>query len=116
MTTFTVVCESFEFRQHDDYRTGVDLSAKEYIGVVKLFAQERMNTRGQKLVFQTPAQAKGFVPDKAKEGLAANAKLKAMELWVPEQRHAMDAMRHLITYMVTKRGRLDLIESWKTLA
>lgn len=98
---FTVVCESFEFRQNRQ-RDNINLMSREYIGVTKLFGQERSTP----VVFQTAARAKGFVTDQ---------KLKAMGLWWPGNKHAMDAMRHLITYMVQKERRYDLIESWKNL-
>lgn len=112
---FTVVCESFEFRQHDDFRSGVVLDSKEYIGVLKRFRQERMDHLGQKMVFQTAGLAKGFIPDKAKNGLEANAKLKAIGLYNPGMKHTNDATRHLVYYMVNKLKRYDLIEAWKDL-
>jgi hypothetical protein len=100
---FILVCETFDFRQHDNNRTKVNLISREYIGVAKLFAAERMSTP---VVLQTPAQAKTFVTDE---------KLKAMDLWVPGKVHARDALRHLITYMVRVQRRYDLVESWKDL-
>lgn len=100
---FVVVCESFEFRQNRQ-RDNINLMSREYIGVTKLFAQERM---GRPVVFQTAAMAKGFVTDE---------KLKAMGLWWRGKRHGMDAMRHLIYYMVNRERRHDLIQSWKGLA
>lgn len=99
---FTIVCESFEFRQGKQ-RHNINLMSKEYIGVAKLFAAERMDTP---VVFQTAALGKGFVSD---------AKLKAMGLYHPGHKHAMDAIRHLVYYMVIKEHRRDLIESWKDL-
>lgn len=109
---FKIVCESFEFRQHDNFRDNVNLMSREYIGVAKLFAKQRMSFP---VVFQTAGAAKGFIPDKAKHGLEANAKLKVMELYVPGKKHAMDAMRHLVTYMVQKQTRHDLIQCWQKL-
>jgi hypothetical protein len=100
---FTLISETFDFRQHDNNRTKVNLISREYIGVAKLFAAERMSTP---VVLQTPAQAKTFVTDE---------KLKAMDLWVPGKVHARDALRHLITYMVRVQRRYDLVESWKDL-
>jgi hypothetical protein len=58
------------------------------------------------VVFQTAGAGKGFVSDE---------KLKIMDMWVPGKKHAMDARRHLIYYMVNKQKRLDLIQSWKNL-
>jgi hypothetical protein len=102
----TVVCESFEFRQGKQ-RANIVLDSKEYIGVVKLFHEEQIND-GQdvKLHFQTAGQAKSFVSDE---------KLRKMGLYHTGMKHAMDAMRHLVTYMVNKERRYDLIESWKNL-
>lgn len=97
----TIVCESFEFRQNRQ-RDNINLMSKEYIGIVKLFGT---NT-DTPVVFQTAAMGKGFVSDE---------KLKAMGLWVPGMKHAMDARRHLITYMVQKQRRIDLTKSWRNL-
>lgn len=98
---YTVICESFEFRQNKQ-RDNINLMSREYIGVVKLFRKER----NVPVVFQTAGAAKGFVTDE---------KLKAMGLWVPGQKHAMDAMRHLVFYLVNVERRVDLIQSWKEL-
>jgi hypothetical protein len=65
--------------------------SREYIGVTKLFHQERMFKLGQKLILQNASQAKGFVSDK---------RIKDLGLWSPGWRHAMDGYRHLIYYMV----------------
>lgn len=110
VTDYTVVCESFEFRQGKQ-RNNLDLSSKEYIGVVKLFKRrENVPT-----VFQTAGQAKTFIPDKAVGGLVANQKLKVLGLYHPNHKHAMDAMRHLVTYLVQKERRYDLVTKWKDL-
>lgn len=96
-----IVCESFEFRQNKQ-RDNINLMSKEYIGLVKTFSA----ITNTPVVFQTAAIGKGFVSDE---------KLKAMGLWVPGKKHAMDAMRHLITYLVQKERRIELIESWRNL-
>jgi hypothetical protein len=98
---FTVVCESFEFRQYRQ-RDNINLMSREYIGVTKLFGQER----NRPVVFQTAGAAKPFVTDE---------KLKAMGLWVPGQKHARDALRHLVTFLVRKEHRTELVKSWKDL-
>jgi hypothetical protein len=97
---FYVVSESFEYRQNqqNQQRTTVDLSSKEYIGVAKYFVQERM--RGGKLVEQTAGKVKPFWTDD---------KLKKLGLWNSGQKHANDAMRHLVHYMV-----FDLNGPYKT--
>jgi hypothetical protein len=111
---FTLIAERFDFRQSEEggQRHGTNLMSREYIGVAKLFAAERMNTP---VVLQSAAQAKGFIPDKAKNGLEANAKLKALGLYVPGRPHANDAMRHLIYYLVNRQGMKQLIFPWRNL-
>lgn len=99
--SLTVVCESFEFRQGKQ-RTGINLMSKEYIGVTKLFGDRH----GIPVVFQTAAHGKGFVTDE---------KIKCLDLWVPGKKHAMDAMRHLLTYVVQKERRFELVRPWKEL-
>lgn len=96
-----VVCESFEFRQNRQ-RDNINLMSREYIGVVKLFGKKH----GIPVVFQTAGVAKPFVTDE---------KLKIMDMWVPGKKHAMDARRHLIYFLVNEQKRYDLIESWKDL-
>jgi len=98
---FTVVCESFEFRQGKQ-RAGIVLVSKEYIGVVKYLARER----NFPVVFQTAGLAKGFVSDE---------KLKAMGLYQRGMRHANDATRHLVTYRVQRLHHNYLINDWKVL-
>jgi hypothetical protein len=98
-----VVTESFEFRQGTVGRTGLDLHSKEYIGVMKLFAE----LHGRTLWEQTASTGKGFVSD---------AKLKASGLWIVGQQHARDANRHLLYYMINKLGRRDLVKPWRSLA
>ena len=46
---------------------------------------------------------------------AAAALLLGMDLWSPGNKHAMDAMRHLLTFMIQKQGRVDLTNSWRKL-
>lgn len=102
---FTVISETFDFRQHDNFRTGVNLISREYIGVAKLFALQRMHN-SPPVVLQTPASAKTFVTDE---------KLKVMGLWVPGKQHARDALRHLIYYLVNKEKMYNLIKPWRNL-
>jgi hypothetical protein len=107
---FTVVCESFEFRSMDKRdRNNINLMSREYIGVTKLFAQERMLDQSQNLIFQTAGKAKGFIPD---SGPMANKKIKDAGLWYPNSKHAMDATRHLLWYLVNRENRMDLVERW----
>lgn len=79
------VTESFEYRNAN--RPGLVLVSKEYIGITKLVAGQR----NRPFTEQTASKAKGFVRD---------SHLKRLDLWSSENRHAMDAMRHLIFYLV----------------
>lgn len=97
-----IVCESFEFRQFDGHRTGIRLDSKEYIGLVKLWRE----LEGTPVVFQTASLGKTFCTDD---------KIKALNLWTPGHKHAMDAMRHLLTYMVQRERRYDIARNWKDL-
>lgn len=90
-----VVCESFMYRQND--RTGIKLNSVEYIGVAKLWCQ----TNNKKFVLQTPAQAKGFVTDE---------KLKLLNFFARAQRHANDATRHLVYYVI--KNKIGEYKEW----
>jgi hypothetical protein len=85
VATTHIVSESFEYRNRA--RAGLVLDSKEYIGVTKLFCQQR------KLIYysQTAAQGKGFVKDD---------NIKRLDLWRPGWKHAMDATRHLLYFLI----------------
>lgn len=93
---YWVVCERF-----DDRSTGhaVNLVAREYIGVVERFCQDRHVP----MVRQLPATAKGFVK---------NQNLKNLDLWDGVKwKHAMDARRHLLWYLIHgEPHRYDLLQ------
>jgi hypothetical protein len=80
-----IVCESFEYRNAN--RPGLVLLSKEYIGVAKLSA----TMFSRPYTEQTASKAKGFVRD---------SHIKKLGLWSVGNKHAMDAMRHLIYYMI----------------
>lgn len=80
-----VVYETFDYRNTS--RSGLVLDSREYIGVITLWCKRR----GVALYKQTPAQAKGFVSDNI---------LKELNLYSKAFRHANDAMRHLIYFIV----------------
>lgn len=102
----SVVYESFEFRQGQQ-RQNLNLMSKEYIGVIRLFGELYSGERTRvHMAAQTASQGKGFVDDK---------KLKVMDLYIPGKKHARDATRHLVSYLVNKERRHDLIESWRNL-
>jgi hypothetical protein len=100
---YTIVCERFEYRNNS--RAGLNLMSREYIGVAKRFVQER---REVEYVMQSAAQAKGFVQDRH---------IKKLGLWSPGDKHAMDAYRHLLYYLVNTAdypiGKRLLEEAWK---
>jgi Holliday junction resolvasome RuvABC endonuclease subunit len=104
---FAVACESFEFRQ-GKHRDNINLISREYIGVVKLVCLQR----GIKLKMYTAGQSKSFVPDK---GPMANKKLKVMGWYNPGWKHANDATRVVVNYLVNVERRFDLVECWRDL-
>lgn len=83
---YAIVCERFEYRNRS--RPGLELISREYIGVTRLFVQERSDVH---LEMQSASQAKGFVTD---------AHIKKLGLWSPGDRHAMDAYRHLLYFLI----------------
>lgn len=85
---FFLITESFEYRNRA--RAGLVLDSVEYIGVMKLFCAI---TR-EDLYKQTAAMGKGFVKDE---------NIKKLGLWSPGNKHAMDAMRHLIYFIVMNK-------------
>lgn len=109
--------ESFEFRNFDKkYRDNINLMSREYIGVAKLFAQERGLYEQNRVFAFNAGMSKGFIPDKAKNGLAANAKLKAIPgFYHSGMKHANDAARIAAYFLINKQGRSDLIQGWREL-
>jgi hypothetical protein len=83
---YRVITESFEYRNRA--RAGLVLVSLEYIGVAQLFCNEY----GRVLTKQTASMGKGFVKDEH---------LKKLDLWYGTKwKHAMDATRHLIYFIV----------------
>ena len=99
--SFVIVCERFEFRRDERHRDKIDYVAREYIGVVKLFVQM---TLGATLFEQGASQAKQFFSDDV---------LKKLSVWVPGQRHAMDATRHYLYHRVFTHGDSSLLQKLK---
>lgn len=69
----------------------VDLRAREYIGVIKLYGQ----THETEYVGQDASTAKQFWTDD---------KLKVIDLYIAGSRHAMDALRHMLYYLTFEKG------------
>jgi hypothetical protein len=86
---FTVVCESFEYRNKS--RPGLVLDSVEYIGIVKLWQQQT----GRPVVFQTAHQG-----GKDKGNPVTADVLKKLGLYFPGWPHAMDASAHLVNYLL----------------
>lgn len=78
-----IVYERFNYQRRDK----VVLTSVEYIGLVKLWQQ----SRGIKIYLQTSSQAMNLWTDE---------KLKKLGLYKPAMPHAMDAVRHLLYYLV----------------
>lgn len=77
----TIVYEEFY-----NQTTAAELISKEYIGVLKLYAQQFVC----RIVGQSPSQGKHFWTD---------SKIKELGLWVPGKPHAMDALRHMLYFV-----------------
>jgi hypothetical protein len=104
-----VICENFQYRQHPE-APSVELVSVEYIGVAKLFAQVRETPI---LVMQETGKV---IPPKDKNkpgGFWTDDKLKRVGRWSAGRKHANDAMRHLLHYMVFEMKRNDLLEPLK---
>lgn len=114
---YHLVYESFEFRNDEKrFRDNINLMSREYIGVAKLFAMQRHLFRDRRVFAYNAGMSKGFIPDKAKNGLAANAKLKAIPgFYVPGWKHANDAARVTAYFLINHERRTDLIQGWKDL-
>lgn len=83
-----LICESFEYRR---YRTGVDLTPIELIGVVKLWTQ----IYDAPLTLQSAAKGKNYWTD---------VKLKNFGYYVAGIPHGRDACRHLLHWLSFGRG------------
>lgn len=91
---FIVVCERFEWRKDEEAeeRTKIDYTACELVGAIKLIT----STLNVPLVMQSASQVVGKTAFWGKG--SGDAKIKKLGLWRPGQRHAMDALRHLLYY------------------
>lgn len=89
-----IITERFEFRKEDQERDKIEYISAEYNGVVKLFGQMYRDS-GVKIILQSASQVKGT---KINPAFWTDDKLKKLALWIPGQRHAMDATRHYLYY------------------
>ena|SRR6266571_3635992 len=104
-----ILLERFDFRHEERYRDKIDYKAREVIGVVKLFCwqqwyEDQANRRKIELVMQSASQAKGFWD---------MDKLRRVGLWKTSQRHAMDALRHVLYHRTFELGDKSLLEKLK---
>lgn len=116
-TNTIIVCESFEFRKNerDASRDNVVLDSKEYIGVINLYEQTfKETTSNMPGEFRVRYQTAGnVIPGPSKQAFWTNEKLDAVGRLtrpVTPWRHANDAMRHLLYYMVFKMNRQDILQ------
>lgn len=105
LAKYQLVCESFEYRNRS--RPGLELISREYIGVTRLFCQERRVP----LTLQSASQGK--ITDKS---FVKKENLQRLALWAPGWTHAMDAYGHLLYYMINHSHTIrdELLEKgWK---
>jgi hypothetical protein len=91
-----VVFERFAYQRRDK----VDLTPVEVIGVIKLWC----DINDVPYTIQTPSQAKNLWTD---------GKLKQLGLWEPGKNHAMDAVRHLMYYLIVTKGDRSWLQKLK---
>lgn len=89
-----VVCERFTINAHTARKTP-QLDPLYIIGHI----EARCWQLGVPFYLQSPTEGKSFGTDH---------KLKALGWWVPNQDHAQDALRHLLTFLCTNRAGLAL--------
>lgn len=102
---FQMVTESFEYRNKP--RPGLELISREYIGIMRLYAQQR----GVALTQQTSSQGK-ITPN----SFVKKANLEKLGLWSSGWTHAMDAYGHLLYYMINQSMEIRdelLLKGWK---
>lgn len=81
----------YEYFVYQNRKEKVELESREYIGVAKLYA----HMTDKSIVGQTASAAKQ---------LWTADKLTKIGLWEPNRPHAMDAVRHLLLFLVEKIG------------
>lgn len=82
-----IVYERFIYQR----RSRVELFPVQIIGVIEAYAE----LAGVPVKVQTPSQAKNLWTDE---------KLKKLGLWEISKPHAMDALRHMMYYLVVTKG------------
>lgn len=92
-----LICESFDYRIVESKGTrmpGVNLISREYIGLIKLYAE----LCGARLIMQSPSQGGGGTKH---SGFWKNDKLKKVDLYKAPQgrQHMNDATRHVLYWL-----------------
>jgi hypothetical protein len=105
-----IVCEDFQFRQKagtEDYRKGLELISREYIGIARLAAQDM----DAKFILQ-PSSMKdtNLTRDENLE------KLGILRTPLHPNRHYHDACRHTVNYIIQKRRFQPFIDRIKSAA
>jgi hypothetical protein len=98
-----VIGESFDFRMEERYRDKIDYTAAEVIGALRLW-HHPLDQDQIFMEFKGAGLGKGFWSDE---------KIKKIGLWRQGQRHAMDAMRHLLRYMAFQLDMVELFEPFR---
>lgn len=102
-----IVCEDFQFRQKagtENYRKGLELISKEYIGVARLIAQDI----DAKFILQPPSMKD--------TNLTRDENLKKLQILrtpLHPNRHYHDACRHTVNYLIQKRRYQPFIDRIK---
>lgn len=94
-----VICEGFNYQRREvDRGVSLSLVSKEYIGITKMWCKMRK----KEYLEPPPGQAKQLVSDNYLKSMSPS-------LFLPGKKHANDAMRQLVYYLVNKKARRDLI-------
>jgi hypothetical protein len=90
-----LIIEKFEFRKDDQTRDKIDYSPGPYSGCIATYSEV---TNEFPPVWQSPSLATGGFWGSKNGG---NDKIKKLGLWRPgrDERHKMDALRHLLYYL-----------------
>jgi len=102
----TLIYEKFHWQKEKANESPkIDLRPAEYGAVIELFGLNQDKVIGDDLIVQSPAQAVGD------HCFWDNWKLRALGLYKPgkDQRHEMDALRHLLFYAMTTKQDQKLL-------
>lgn len=107
-----LIVEPFQFRHDDRDRDKIDYIAAEVVGALRVWSLDRPFIR---FIRQSAGMGKGFwVDDKIKRlGLWVPGGSKMFQTRTPGKNHAMDALRHLLTYNAFVRNEKSLFDKLK---